>query len=99
MGFRVGEQFVELYDGPYDYKHSLYRNASTNMYYWKNKGHTIKALEGTFTNKQKAIKALETYLKSDKKPYVKKTRERFGGNPWEDSWRLPEPRRISEDGE
>lgn len=90
-GLPTGEVFVEGHLSDKDYIFSLYRNSGNNHYYWKYKGHKISVLDGMFTSKDKAIKAYVTWLRNTNKPYVKKTKERFGGHPWEDTWRLPPP--------
>ena len=95
-GLPTGEVFVEGHLSDKDYIFSLYRNSGTNHYYWKYKGHTISALEGNFTSKDKAIRAYTMWLKNNNKPYAKKTRGRFGGHPYEPSWRLPPPYKTLE---
>lgn len=86
------ELYVETYYGPKDAPYALYRKPAMNHYFWKYKGNTrIPVLEGMFTDKAKALKALTTYFKRETKPYHKKTAERFGGQPWEDTWKLPPP--------
>lgn len=90
-GLPQGEVFVEGHLSDKDYIFSLYRNSGSNHYYWKYKGHKIAALEGMFTSKDKAIRAYTMWLKRNTKPYAKKTKERFGGNTTDSTWRLPPP--------
>lgn len=87
---------VETHYGPKDSPYVLWRDPTVGMYYWKTKWRTPRGMEGMFTSKDKALAAYIRHLKSDNKPYHKNTRERFGGNPWEDVWKLPEPTKRSE---
>jgi hypothetical protein len=79
---------VETHYGPRENPYVLYRNVQ-GMYYWKPKANTPRVMEGLFTSKDKALSAYIRHLKSETKPYHKNTRERFCGNPWESTWRLP----------
>lgn len=82
---------VETHWGPRENPYALWRDTSTGMFYWMSKPRVPKPMEGMFTSKDKALAMYIRYLKSDSKPYHKSTREKFGGNPWEDTWKLPEP--------
>lgn len=82
---------VETYYGPRENPYLLKRDTSVGMYYWSSSPKVPKGMEGRFTTKDKAVAALIRHLKSDNKPYHKNVKEVFGGNPWDESWRLPPP--------
>lgn len=90
------EVFVEGHLSDKDFIFSLYRDTSTNHYFWKYKGKPVRLLEGKFTSKAKALRVYEMWLKRSTKPYPKQTRERFNGNPDDPSWRLPPPYKTLE---
>jgi hypothetical protein len=72
----------------------LYKRTDNHFYFWSMQGHNIsmpRELEGTFTDYTKAVKALERYLRRGTEPYISKQKKRYGGNPWEDTWKMPPP--------
>ena len=88
--------YVCTYYGPKDAPFSLWKDKSRVFYYWRTKGDTKpKPLRGSFTDKKKAVDALILHLKSHDKPYCQAVKKKFGGHPWEDTWKLPPPVKAS----